>query len=213
MRKAVFIVLILMTTISVEAQIRKNRLRVFGGPEIGLITNASDADLNKVRLGTTAGVEFLHTYVRKKYVFIGINYNHSSLYRSQQSISPTDNRQGLTTTTSSIELPVGFGFNITKKFPEGIFWNVAMVNSFTIASKSYITSKNLDLEVNLRTSENAIGFYNIGAKTEVGWRLALNKRGMCAVSLGVKPMFWNMTGGKGPKTTSCSTYLTIGYVL
>lgn len=213
MRKAVFIVLILTITISVEAQIRKNRLRVFGGPEIGLITNVGDADLNKVRLGTTAGVEFLHTYVRKKYVFIGLNYNHSSLYRSQQSILPTDNRQGLTTTTSSIEVPVGFGFNITKKFPEGMFWNIAMVNNFAISSKSYITSKNLDLEVNSRTLENPIAFYNLGAKTEVGWRLALKKRGMCAVSLGVKPMFWNMTGGKGPKTTSWSTYLTIGYVL
>jgi hypothetical protein len=213
MRKAVFIVLILMITISTEAQTRKNRLRIFGGPEVGLITNLDDANLNKVRLGTTAGVEFLHTYVRKKYVFIGLNYSHSSLYRSQESTSLTENRQGLTTTTSSIEVPVGLGFNITKKFPEGMFWNIAMVNNFAISSKSYITTKNLDLEVNSRTLENPIAFYNLGAKTEVGWRFVLKKRGMCAASLGVKPMFWNIIEGKGTKTTSWSTYLTIGYVL
>jgi len=213
MRKSVILIVLLSMCNLAEAQYKKLRGRIYAGPEFGIVTNVDNAGFDKIKVGVSVGGEIMHTYSRKKYVFAGLNFNQTSTTKPQQIVSQNFIQTNLNTSRSSLEIPLGLGFNFTKKQPEGLFWNMAIVNNFTLVSKSKvdIIQSGVEAEKVVENDNNAV--YNIGAKSELGWRFELEKRKMCAVSIGLKPMFWNAISGSGAKTTTWSTYFTLGYIL
>lgn len=213
MKKQILSVLLLIAISFGANSQRKVNYRIFAGPDFCFYTNVKNFSLSDGTVGFTGGAEAMININPKMYFLTGLNYGNYKQYNTIDSVSPTISDRAVSYKAHSIELPLGLGFNLSKNRPEGLFLNLALINNFTVNSSTLLVTKEVGFGEN--TSKNIdnspMGFYNLGGKVEAGYRLELIDNSMTAFSIGVRPMFWNFTGS-GPKTTSWSTFATIGFI-
>ncbi len=183
--------------------------RIYGGPEATHMISGDNSDSRGVGLGFSGGMDANINLNPKSYFILGAIFGSYSMPRWIE--SPINNEHKSQENIMSIEVPIGFGFNLSKSKPEGTFLNISLINNFTFASSSDIVSRELGVDIIRSLNNDPIGIYNLGAKAEFGYKTELKNRLMCFFSIGGKPLMLNLTGN-GNKYISLGMFTNVGLV-
>lgn len=202
---------IVFFALNVSAQKKRFDTRIFAGPEFCLSTNFPKSEIGDARVGFTGGAELIINMNSKRYYIAGLNYTNYSIYRDLPILSPNQADKSVTFRNNSFELPLGIGLNLSKTRPQGLYTHLCLVNNFSFGSKSVILYDEQGVEASRILSNSPIGFYNLGAKIEAGYKTPFSGNTMCTYGIYLKPMFWNLTSSN-PKYTTWSTGFIFGFI-
>lgn len=185
--------------------------RVFAGPEMAFLLNGDNSVMKGGKLSINAGVELNKTFTKKTYGIFGLDVfsggverwiNNDPLVKSKSSYDQY----------TTLEIPLGLGFNLGKNAPKGFYTNVTLVNSLTLNSLSNYTTVPLGtLEVQSNVENNTLDFYNLGGKVELGLKTKIEGNNYSSFSISAKSMFLNRFSSNSNQYTTLNIAANLGY--
>ena len=175
--------------------------RIFAGPEMAFLAEGDQSVMKGGMLGVNAGIDINKRFNKTTYGIVGVNLVSGGFERwVNDNTSKTKSSYDKYTT---IEIPLGIGFDFGKNPPLGFFTNVSFINSFTTTSSSEFSSVPFtSFEVSTNVKNNTLDFYNFGAKVEFGVKCKVEKNNYSSFSLSFKPMFLNRLSTNTSQYTS-----------
>lgn len=170
---------------------KKLNMRIYGGPEMAFCYAGDYSEMKGGKLGMNGGFELNKNLGKKSYGIIGLGFT-SGGYDRWINDDPTVASKTAFDQLTTLELPIGIGFNLGKEAPRGFFVNFNMINSLMLHSESNFTVVPFgDLEVTSNSVNNTYDNFNLGAKVELGTKVKFEGNSYSAFSVSAKTMFYN----------------------
>lgn len=170
---------------------KKLNMRIYGGPEMAFCFDGDNSVMKGGRLGMNGGFELNKSFGKRSYGILGLGVM-SGGYERWVNNDPTVVSKTAFDQLTTLELPIGLGFNLGKNAPKGFFVNLSLINSVMLRSETnYTVIPFGTLEASSNQVNNTYDNFNLGAKLEFGTKAHFEGNSYAGFSLFVKPMFYN----------------------
>lgn len=183
--------------------------RLYAGPEMIFLLNGDASTMKGGRLGLSAGIELNKSLTKKSYFLTGLNFNSGGYERWENDVNTPTNYviEKLTT----LELPLGIGFNLGKHVPKGFFTNLMLIPSYSLFSRSESVLGTGLLEVHQNKDFAIANRLNFGGKLEFGIKTLVEKNNYASFSISAKSMFINRFSQNSGQYTTLNIAALMGY--
>jgi hypothetical protein len=211
MKKSLFVLLFVFSILSTQlnAQIKGNDYKIILAPELTHMLNGDNSKSRGVGMGFTGGLQVDFNFYKPTYLVAGINFTRVSFTRWKvdkgAAYKAVDDM-------NCIEIPMGIGFNISRKKFKQLYTNFTFIHNFTLDTKTETTKPEIR-GFNLSYAPNGAGFYTPGLKGEFGFTGGTPKKNQYTIGLSAKSLMWNWNKTNTDQFNTFSLALVLGVII
>ena len=170
---------------------KKLNMRVYGGPAMDFLTEGDNSVMKGGRFSMNAGFELNKSMGKKSYGILGLGITSGGFERWINN-DPTVKSKASFDQLTSLEVPIGIGFNLGKDAPKGFYTNFTLINSITLRSESNFTIVPFgSFEASSNQINNTYDLFNMGGRAEFGVKTKFEGNSYASFSLAPRVMFFN----------------------